>query len=109
MARVLNLGDSRIAEIFAGKRSVKLEEAAKLVAAFGLEETPAISSQDALAPLIKHIAEVLGRPLSDADERLERLKADVKAFAEFQSDLDMRSSPAAIDGFFRGLRARSSM
>jgi hypothetical protein len=103
----LNLPDSRIAELHTGKRSIKLDEAAKLVAAFNLGGAP-LGSDEFAAVLIKHIAGVLGRPIAGGDARLEELIGDLKAFANFQADPAIKSSPAAAEGFFRGLTARKA-
>ena len=104
MARALALPDSRIPELYSGRRSLKHDEAVKLVAAFGLEDPPMMVSDTDLTALIKHVAEVLGRPIGDGDERLEGLKGDFQAFAEFQDDPAMRSLGASA-AFFRCLSA----
>lgn len=106
VARALEVSASRIAELYAGKRSLKLDEAAKLVAVFGLEDAPMMAPDQVLAALIKHVGEVLGKPIDDGNERLGVLTDDLKAFAQFQTDPAMRSCPAAAEGFFRGLRVR---
>ena len=107
-ARVLNLPDSRIAEIYSGKRSLKLDEAAKLVAAFDLRDAPLVPDE-VVAVLIKYVASALGKPIGDGDAHLEALKADLIAFARFQCDPATKASAAAAEGFFRGLSARKGV
>ena len=103
MARVLGLAASRISEMRAGRRDIKLDEAAKLAMAFDLEEAHSVISDAALAVIIKHIAEVLGKSIDDHGSTLRELTADLSAFVQSQTDPTMRSA-TAVAGFLRGLR-----
>jgi hypothetical protein len=102
MARVLRLPSSRISEMYAGKRQVKLDEAKKLVEAFGLDDqpsTPPISEQTARI-LILHVANRLAAAVTD--ELLQELALDFQAFSRFARAHLPAPSPEATLGFLAG-------
>lgn len=104
MARVLGLPSSRISEMYAGKRQVKLDEAKKLVDAFGLsdaENVPPISAQTARL-LILHVANRLRVPLPLPDEIVQELALDFQAFSRFARAHLPSPSPEATEGFLAG-------
>lgn len=107
MAKVLGLPDSRIPEIFAGKRALKLEEAVKLVEAYRLEDdsqpiTPLTTPVARLVVL--HVARLVGAEPDSAT--VSELAEDLRAFATFVADPQVRDSVQAADGFFQSLRIR---
>lgn len=106
MARVLGIPDSRIAEIRAGKRQVKLDEAAKLVEFYKLEEAGTITplTTPIARLLVLHVANSVQADLPD--EAIADLAADLRAFATFVSDPQVRDSVQAADGFLQALRIR---
>lgn len=108
VARVLGINDSRVTEIKKGQRSVKLDEAAKLVKEFRLDEGPKLVP---LPPAIwrlvgHHIVATLGLSLEQDDPRLTELLADLEAFSRFVSDPQVRESIEAAEGFFRAMQLR---
>jgi hypothetical protein len=107
MARVLGLPDSRIPEIFSGKRALKLEEAVKLVEAYNLDsmDEPITPLTTPVARLIvHHVARSVG--VEPGAEVVAELAADLRAFSAFVTDRQVRDSVQAADGFFQSLRIR---
>jgi hypothetical protein len=104
IARALGLPDSRVPEIKDGRRALKLDEAAKLVRAFELEE----DSQPLPTPIarlvVQYIAHELGARPTEA--RLAELSEDVRAFAAFAADPRARRSVEATEAFLSALRLR---
>jgi antitoxin component HigA of HigAB toxin-antitoxin module len=106
IARALGLPDSRAAEIRSRKRTLKLDEAAKLVRAFQLEEAREVPPipLPILRLVVRHMAERLrARP---GDELVEELSQDLRAFSSFLADRRVRQSIEAAEGFFEALRFR---
>lgn len=106
IARVLGLPDSRVPEIRTKRRALKLDEGAKLVRAFELEQDHRASPLQAsvVRLLVQYIASELR---ADIDEpAIHELSEDVRAFAEFVADPKVRSSVEAAETFFRAMRLR---
>jgi hypothetical protein len=108
IARVLKLPDSRIPEIRDGRRALKLDEGAKLVRAFGLEQEAEVPPVPVsiLRLAVRHVARRLAA--EPADAVLDDLAADLRAFSQFAADPAIRNSVEAAEGFFRALQARPS-
>lgn len=108
MARVLKLPSSRIAEIRGGRRQIKLDEAAKLVKAFGLEDSNSAPITPLTTPiarlLVLHVSHSVGAALND--EQVAELAADLRAFATFVADPHVRDSVQAATGFLQALQLR---
>jgi hypothetical protein len=109
IARALGLPSSRVAEMYGGRRQMKLDEAVTLVEQFQLEEassgiTPLTTPIARL--LVQHVALAVGAPLDAEDPRVSELAADLRAFSEFASDRRVRDSIQAADGFLHGIRLR---
>lgn len=103
MARVLNLPDSRIAEIRKGRRALKLDEAAKLVSHYNLEERPVSPVSRPVARLVVlHLARSLGADISDS--QVGELAEDLRAFSAFASDPRVRESVESAESFLQGLQ-----
>ena len=105
--KVLGLPSSRVSEIRTGKRRVQLDEAAKLVKAFGLEIPAGQISPLSLSVarlIVRHVAFELGASPSDHD--VEELAADLRAFGRFVSDPQVRDSVQAAEAFFQGIQIR---
>lgn len=106
IARAIKVTPSRVTEMYKGERAIKLDEAAKLVETFGLEQVP---EADPL-PLsiyrlaVRHIALRLKAPLSEP--LLEDLAEDLLAFGRFAASPSVRQSVEAAEGFFRALQYR---
>jgi len=106
IARALNVDPARVTEMYKGERRIRLDEAARLVEAFGLDAT-----ETTLSPLSVPIARLLvlyasrriGRPLAPDDPLVEDLALDFQAFSEFALDSEVRDSAEAIQGFFQAL------
>lgn len=113
IARAINVTPSRITEMKKGERAIKLDEAATLVSAFGLEE-PGEPEQDQqpepplpspIARLVvRYIAAELGSELSD--EQVAELGEDVRAFVQFVADPNVADPIRAAEDFFRMIRIR---
>ena len=104
MARVLRLPSSRISEMYAGKRQIKLDEAKRLVEAFGLEgasAAPPINEQTARL-LVLHVANRLQVRLSPEDDLVQDLARDFQAFSKFARAHLPSPSPEATSGFLEG-------
>jgi transcriptional regulator with XRE-family HTH domain len=107
MARVLRLPSPRISEMYAGKRQIKLDEAKRLVDAFGLDDVqaaPPINEQTARL-LVLHVANRLRLPLSPDDDRVQELALDFQAFSKFARAHLPAPSPDATSGFLEGRRS----
>jgi len=106
IARVLKLPDSRIPEIRDGRRALKLDEGAKLVRAFGLEQEAEARPLpvSVLRLAVRHVARRMGREIDEA--ALNDLAADLRAFSLFAADPTIRESVEAAEGFFRALQTR---
>lgn len=102
MARVLGLPSSRISEMYARKRQVKLDEAKKLVDAFGLEDAPSVPpiNEQIARLLILHVANRLNAPCSDTV--LQELALDFQAFSRFARAHLPAPSPESTLGFLAG-------
>ena len=113
IARTLNITPSRVTEMHKGLRAIKLDEAAKLVEAYNLEQAPAPRVSPlpaAIARLIVlYVAAELGVDLDAQAPILRELSEDVRAFAEFVSDPQVRESTDAAAAFFQALRLRRSV
>ena len=109
IATTLGVSPSRVTEIRKGERVVKLDEAVKLVEAFGLESEPALKVPPlppAVARLIVlYIAAEFGM-VAPQESRVESLSQDIRAFAEFVTDPQVRGSVDAAEHFFRAMRLR---
>lgn len=109
VARVLDIQPSRVTEIYNGDRVVKLDEAAKLVEAFGLETLP---SPAPLSPLPVPITRLIVRyVLAEVggkadDQKIEELSEDLRAFGQFVADPAVRESIQAGENFFQAMRLR---
>lgn len=104
MARVLGLPDSRIAEIKGKRRALKLDEAAKLVRHYKLDEPANPLTTPVARLIVQHLARSLGNDVADSE--LEELAEDLRAFSAFASDPRVRSSSEAAETFFRSLEIR---
>jgi predicted XRE-type DNA-binding protein len=109
IARALGIPESRVSEMRAGKRRIKLDEAVKLVDAFDLDpEADASQITPLTMPiarlLVLHVAQSLRADLPE--ETVADLAADLRAFALFASDPQVRDSLQAADGFLQALRIR---
>jgi len=110
IARALNVTPSRVTEMYDGTRALKLDEAVKLVDAFDLEQQPSQRVSPLPAPvsqlLVRHIALQLGHPLNEDSQQLRELAEDIRAFAEFVTDPEVRGSIDLATAFFQALRLR---
>lgn len=108
VARVLGLPDSRVPEIKTKRRALKLDEGAKLVRAFGLEQGPQATPLPAsvLRLAVLYVASELGVDTQSREAQLSELAEDVRAFAEFVADPKVRQSAEAAETFFRAMRLR---
>ena len=108
IARALDLPDSRVPEIKDKRRTLKLDEAVKLVRAFGLEQDQAALPlpPQVIRLLVRYVAMQIGAPLEQDDPRLEELTADLRAFSAFVADPKVRRSIEAAEGFFEAMRLR---
>lgn len=108
MARAMNLPASRISEIRKGTRAVKLDEAARLVAAFGLEQSHAATPLPAsvLRLAVRHVA--LKLQVQAQEAQIAELAEDLRAFSEYAANPKVRQSIEAAEGFFQALQLRRS-
>jgi hypothetical protein len=106
IARALGLPDSRVPEIRTKRRKLTLDEGAKLVRAFALEQTPpATALPPSIARLVvRYIATELRAAEDEA--KLEEIAEDVRAFSAFVADPSVRSSIQAAETFFQAMRLR---
>jgi hypothetical protein len=105
IARVLGLPDSRVPEIRKKKRALKLDEAVKLVQAFGLESDRVVPLPGPIVRLVVlYLAEELGT--QPRDDQIRELTEDVRAFAAFVANPRVRRSAEAAESFFEALRLR---
>ena len=109
VAKALGVSPSRVTEMRKGERAIKLDEAAKLVAEFQLEEQQTQRVSPLPAPtarlVVAYVAAELGleavNPL-----QVQEIAEDVRAFAEFVSDPAVRESLSAAETFFQAMRLR---
>ena len=108
IARALGLPDSRVPEIRDRRRALKLDEAVKLVRAFGLEQEVTVSPLPApiLRLVVQYVAAALGVAQERTQGRVEDLTEDLRAFAEFVADPKVRRSLDAAEAFFRAMELR---
>jgi transcriptional regulator with XRE-family HTH domain len=106
IARLLDVSPSRVTEIKKGDRKLQLEEAVKLVRAFGLEQDPPAAPLPAsiVRLLVRYIAERLDASLESG--HLAELTEDIRAFAELVADPKYRDNVIAAEGFFQAMRLR---
>ena len=110
IAKTLDVSPSRVTEMRNGDRLIKLDEAAKLVAEFQLDEalpSPRVSPLPApIARLVvAYVAAELGLERANPLQVAE-IAEDVRAFAEFVSDPAVRESIDAAETFFQAMRLR---
>ena len=111
IARTLGIPDSRVAELYGGRRLLKLDEAVKLVEAYNLEEKVA---PGAISPLtipiarllVQYVAQAVGKPLLAESPQVSELAGDLRAFSVFLSDPRVRDSIQAAEGFLHGIQLR---
>lgn len=113
IAKAINLGKSRVTELFqniaddpTGKpRKLTHDEAVKLVQAFELEQDPpAVPLPASICRLLaRHVARKMGVVLEENDPRLAALVADLQAFSRFVSEPRVRQSLEMAEGFFRAM------
>jgi transcriptional regulator with XRE-family HTH domain len=112
VARVLGINASAVTLLFRGDRRLLLDEAKKIVDAFGLDEQsagPATISEPVARLQVLHVARALGVTLPPDDPVVAELASDFRAFSEFVSDPKARESVDQVQTFFRTvglLRAR---
>jgi hypothetical protein len=106
IAKALDLPDSRVPEIRRKDRALKLDEAVKLVRAFGLEQDFRADPLPAsiMRLVVQYVAAELGVRL--ANQHLEDLSEDVRAFFEYVADPKVRQSVGAAELFFQAIRLR---
>lgn len=107
IARAIGLPDSRIPEIRDKRRAIKLDEAAKLVRAFELEQAQVAAPLPAsvLRLIVRHIARKIGA--QPQDRTVDDLAEDLRAFSVFVADPKVRGSIAAAETFFQALQLRN--
>lgn len=108
IARALDLPDSRVPEIRDKRRALKLDEAAKLVRAFSLEQdAPAIPLHPQMLRLVvRYVAAALGVPVPRLEADLEELTEVLRSFSIFVADPKIRQSPETVEAFFRAMEPR---
>lgn len=106
IARVLELPDSRVPEIRDKRRALKLDEAVKLVQAFGLESNESLPQPPVaiFRLVVRHVAARLGVPVND--QALASLAEDLRAFSGFVADPKVRRSVEMAEGYFHALQTR---
>jgi hypothetical protein len=104
IAELLKIGNSRVTEIFDGRRKLKLDEAHNLVEHFNLEDPSWVLNQVVTKPvlrlLVRYLAEELGRSLEGKDQELERLSQDAGAFLRYVADPKVRDDIRMAEAFF---------
>jgi len=107
IAKALGLPDSRIPEIRDKRRAIKLDEAARLVRAFSLEQSQEAAPLPApvLRLIVRHITRKIGTPLPD--HTVDDLTEDLRAFSVFVADPKVRGSIEAAEAFFQALQLRN--
>lgn len=106
IARVIGAAGSRVTELYKGERRLKLDEAQKLVAHYGLHEQGGLSEPVARMAVL-WVAESLGKALRPSDQQLEELALDLQALSEFAARPEARKSLDRVAGFLDG-RKRAS-
>ena len=108
IARCLNVHPSRVTEMWKGERTIKLDEAAKLVAQFDLESLPAQRVSPLPASIARLIVQYVSHELGARHDpaQLEELSQDIRAFAEFVADPSVRGSVESAEAFFQAMRLR---
>lgn len=102
IAKVLDIPDSRVAEIKAGKRKLQLAEAVRLVDHYKLERpasNPVSLPAARLAAI--HFANILGAEIND--NQAADLAADLRTFVAFVQDPRVQESMDAVESFLRAL------
>lgn len=104
IARVLRLAPPRVTEMYKGERKVSLDEGKRLVEHYGLDDSGDVVplSEPVSRLLVLHVAQALKASLSPADQRLEELAQDLRAFSRFAADHQEELSTDAASGFLRG-------
>lgn len=107
LARLLNLPTSRIAEMFTGKRAVKIDEMKVLVEQFGLEdaEHPKLNAE-LLAPLLDAVLPLLP-PVGRMTEQSRRAVAEAISYG-FGLLGSQTAKPASTDAVEVASRATAS-
>ena len=103
MARVLDLPSSRIAEMRGGKRTIRLDEAAKLVAHYKLDETPTVSplTTPVARLVVRHLARSLNTEVDDNE--VTKLAEGLRAFSVFAANPRVRDKMEAVEAFLQSL------
>lgn len=112
IAEAAGIGKSRVSELFGSGtgRNLSHDEAVKLVERFQLESPPAQKVSPVPGPIARlvvlYVAQELGIHLEERPDQLEELAEDVRAFAEYVADPQVRESLDAAEHFFRAIRVR---
>lgn len=104
--RVLDLPSSRVSEILAGTRRIRLDEAKKLVEAFELEESSPPLSEPVARLVVVWTAERLGAAVRPEDPQVADTALDLVELAKFAASPAGRKSVEAFEGFLHGIRLR---
>lgn len=104
IGRKLGIPASRVSEMYTGKRRLQLDEAKRLVESYQLEEQTAPLNEPIARLLVLYAAEELGARVRPEDDRVGELAKAFLAFSRFATDPQVRTSEAAVEGFFRGYR-----
>lgn len=110
IARAIGVTPSRVTEMKKGERAIKLDEAARLVATFDLEEGSSPPEQAlpvaAARLVVRYLALELGAEVDESSPQIAELAEDVRAFSEFVTDPKVRDSIEAAEAFFQAMRLR---
>lgn len=105
--KALGLPSSRVSELRAGSRNLKLEEAVKLVEAFKLEP-PTVYVSPLSLPIarmvVHHVANVCAASLEET--QVQELAEDLQAFGRFVADPRVRDNMQSVQAFFHALELR---
>jgi antitoxin component HigA of HigAB toxin-antitoxin module len=104
IATLLELPSSRVAELYSGRRRLRLDEAKKLVEHYRIEERISPLTVPIARQLVLYAADQMGLPLAPDDPRTDELARDFRAFSIFATDPRVRESEEAAAAFFQGLR-----
>lgn len=109
IAKALGVAPPRISEMYKGDRRLLLDEAKKLVEAFGIDDRGDISpvSEPVARLLALHAARKLSVRLAPDDPLVADLARDLRVFSEFAADPQVRGNEDAVAGFFRALELQA--
>jgi transcriptional regulator with XRE-family HTH domain len=104
IAEAIGIAPQRIADLFTGKRKLKLDEGQRLVEVFGFEDPAEMVSAIATTPVlmmgVRYVLQELCPGVVPEQSRIEDIAKDLRAFLRYAARPPVRDNIDMAAGFF---------